>query len=412
MDKKEKIVIIGAGVSGLIAAWELEKKGFSPRIIEATDRVGGRVKTDYENNFQFDHGFQVLLTAYPEVARYLNVTALNLKRLKPGAIIFDSEKPFMITDPLRAPLSIFSAIFSPVGTLSDKWKMWRLTSKLKGTSIEDIFTGAQNSTMEYLIGLGFSDTIIKNFFQPFFSGIFLEKELNTPASMFKFIFKMFAEGHAAVPEKGMQAIPDQLKTKLKRTDFTFNTKVKSINNGIISTDNDDYNYDKVIITIPPSDFLIDAPAQTAYQSTINLYFSAPEMRKDAFIGLCPAGNGFINNICVLSDVASSYGARGKALLSVSVIGTQDVSEEELTNEVKNELMSLLKLDQESTVFLRSYYITNALPKIAEPSMELSESQCRYDDNIYLAGDYLLGGSLNAAMASGRQCVDTLLQDMG
>jgi len=47
MTKKElKIHIIGAGVSGLIAARVLENHGFSPVIIEATDRVGGRVKTD------------------------------------------------------------------------------------------------------------------------------------------------------------------------------------------------------------------------------------------------------------------------------------------------------------------------------------------------------------------------------
>ncbi len=56
------IHIIGAGISGLIAATVLEQNGFHPVIIEATERVGGRVKTDIIDGYQLDHGFQVLLT--------------------------------------------------------------------------------------------------------------------------------------------------------------------------------------------------------------------------------------------------------------------------------------------------------------------------------------------------------------
>lgn len=63
--QKYKIHIIGAGISGLIAARVLEDNGYSPIIIEATDRPSGRVKTDIINGYQLDHGFQVLLTAYP-----------------------------------------------------------------------------------------------------------------------------------------------------------------------------------------------------------------------------------------------------------------------------------------------------------------------------------------------------------
>jgi len=73
MNKKEaKIYIIGAGVSGLIAARVLEDNGFSPTILEASERVGGRVKTDIVDGYQLDHGFQVLLTAYPAAKKYLD----------------------------------------------------------------------------------------------------------------------------------------------------------------------------------------------------------------------------------------------------------------------------------------------------------------------------------------------------
>ena len=47
--QKPKIVIIGAGLSGLASAWELRKKGLDVVILEATKRVGGRVLTDRDN---------------------------------------------------------------------------------------------------------------------------------------------------------------------------------------------------------------------------------------------------------------------------------------------------------------------------------------------------------------------------
>ena len=54
-------IIIGAGVSGLVAAIELEKAGFTPLILEATDCIGGRLKSDLESELPLDHGFQVYL---------------------------------------------------------------------------------------------------------------------------------------------------------------------------------------------------------------------------------------------------------------------------------------------------------------------------------------------------------------
>ncbi|MDA9882162.1 FAD-dependent oxidoreductase, partial [Crocinitomicaceae bacterium] len=102
MNKKDiKIYIIGGGVSGLIAAKVLEDNGFYPIIIEASDRVGGRVKTDIVDGYQLDHGFQVLLTSYPAATKYLDFEMLDLQFLLPGATIFKNQQQKIIGDPLR-----------------------------------------------------------------------------------------------------------------------------------------------------------------------------------------------------------------------------------------------------------------------------------------------------------------------
>lgn len=412
MEEDKKVYIIGAGVAGLVAAIELEKKGYSPTILEASDRVGGRVKTDYADGFQFDHGFQVLLTAYPEVEKYLDRKLLDLRNFKTGALIYSDNDTFQLADPIREPGALFAAAFSPAGSLTDKFKIWRLSTKLKGRTIAEIFKRPSKTTFDYLEQLGFSDRIIHNFFRPFFSGIFLEKELSTSSRLFEFIFKMLSEGYAAVPAGGMQAIPDQLLGSLKRTKVLYNTRVEAIADNRIITSGGEFTYDAVVITTSPGKIIADYPeAPTKFKSTTNLYFKIPPVSTGSYIGLVPDENSVINNIAVLSDVAESYAPPEVGLISVSIIGQTTISEDQLADEVGEELATMLDLDMDEVTHLRSYSINEALPVVEEPTMELSEEQVKLRPGIYLAGDYLLGGSLNGAMVSGRQSAEVLMKDM-
>jgi phytoene dehydrogenase-like protein len=146
MNKQDyKIHTIGAGISGLIAAKVLEDNGYKPTIIEATDRVGGRVKTDSVEGYQLDHGFQVLLTAYPSAQKYLNFEALELQHFLPGATIFSSGSKKTIGDPLRNISLLFPTLFSGIGTFSDKLKILKLNSLLKKTTLAEIFAKAEKT---------------------------------------------------------------------------------------------------------------------------------------------------------------------------------------------------------------------------------------------------------------------------
>ena len=407
---QQKIYIIGAGISGLIAAYELERAGYSPQILEASDGVGGRVRTDIENGFLLDRGFQVLLTAYPEAKRYLDYEKLKLKMFDPGAIIFKPGDFFAVHDPLRNPMRLFGMAFSKVGTLKDKFKIFTLTNSLKKKSEEKIFAEPSLTTIDFLRNYGFSETIIDNFFKPFFKGIFLENGLQTSSRMFNFVFKMFSIGFAAIPERGMQEIPDQLKNKLQKTVFHFNSPVEKVEgNTIFLRNGNKIQADKVIIASRPDRMLPQLAGQVKeYRKVINLYFSLEKsFIAQPMIGLVPDSQYLINNFVFMTDVSKSYSSSGKALLSVTV--TQDSKADELlVKMVALELEALTGIKANFFHHIKTYEITEALPQVEDMQYTISPTNTKIQDDVYLAGDYLLNGSINAAMTAGRKAAEAVM----
>ncbi|MDO9553828.1 NAD(P)/FAD-dependent oxidoreductase [Rhodonellum sp.] len=408
-----KVYIVGAGISGLIAAYELERAGISPVILEASDGVGGRVRTDDVNGFLLDRGFQVLLTAYPEAIRYLDYQELHLKTFDPGAVVMKPGNLFTIHDPLRQPSKVINMAFSPVGTLKDKIKIFLLTQSLKKKSEEEIFAEPSMSTLKFLQQYGFSEKIIENFFKPFFKGIFLEENLETSSRMFKFVFKMFGIGNAAVPELGMQAIPNQLSQKLQKTTIKLNTPVEKIEgNQIILKSGERILADKIIIATRPDLLLPQLSGQfKPDRKVINLYFSLEKsFMISPMIALVPDESFLSNNLVFMTDVSPAYSKEGKALLSVSVIKNVGV-DDSLAKKIAIEMEALTGIKSEHFKWIKTYEIQEALPDLDDLQNSIPFSNTKIMDGVFLAGDYLLNGSINAAMTSGRKAAEACLYSL-
>ncbi len=397
-----KIHIVGAGISGLIAATVFEKNGYSSVIIEATDCIGGRVKTDIVNGYQLDHGFQVLLTAYPAVQKYLDTQALDLQRFKPGAVIFKNGKQITLGDPLRDTTLLFPTLLSGIGTLSDKIRILRLNKILKRKTVSEIFEAKEKTTLSYLMDFGFSFKIIDDFFKPFFSGIFLEPNLNTSSRMFEFIYKMFGEGYATLPNAGIGAIPRQLVNNLSNTTFQFNTEVKAVKDGEIQlSTGETIHSDYTIVATEASNLVANLKGQsTLWKSCHTLYFETPKrVIEKPLIGLAADAEALINNIFFHSCLDMAY-KTNKELLSVTIVKEHGLSEDALILRVQRELREYCGID--SSRFLKQYTIPMALPDLKNVQYEIAPSETQLTSQIFLAGDTQLNGSLNAAMISGER----------
>ena len=120
------VVVIGGGLAGLTCARHLHAAGIPVQVLEASDEVGGRVRTDRVDGFLLDRGFQVLLTAYPEAQQELDYAALDLKPLLPGALIRVDGRFHRVVDPWRRPIEAALNALAPVGSLADKARVARL----------------------------------------------------------------------------------------------------------------------------------------------------------------------------------------------------------------------------------------------------------------------------------------------
>lgn len=77
-------VVVGAGLAGLACALDLCRAGRRVALLEASDGVGGRMRTDRRDGFLLDRGFQVFNTSYPQVKRRLELRACGCGRSPPA----------------------------------------------------------------------------------------------------------------------------------------------------------------------------------------------------------------------------------------------------------------------------------------------------------------------------------------
>ena len=407
-DQLIDVIIIGAGIAGLTAAKLAKQKGFKVLLLEASDGVGGRVRTDNKDGFLLDRGFQLLLTAYPTAQTVLNYQKLNLKPFKPGAVVYRGNRQYRIADPLRDPKLLFTTLFSPVGNFADKMLLLKLKIKLKFTSVDEIFKHKETSTQDYLRNFGFSDKFIENFFRPFFSGIFLEQELTTSSRLFQFLFKMFSEGNAAVPAEGMGKISEQLAAHLSADEIIMNERVTAIEGTKVTTKSRKIFSSKAVIVATDLPNL-PLPRQVAVKgkSALTLYFSASHIHIESKRIALNANQGqYIRNIAIMDHISSAYAPKDKSLVAVSLNTDLTLPKEEIELQARKELLQWYPSAIDWKL-LALYDIPYALPANETINIKTDYNSITLHANCYCCGDHLSYGSINGAMESAKFAVETM-----
>lgn len=409
------VVIVGAGVSGLICGIELYRAGVPVLLIDKSAAVGGRIQTECVDGFLLDRGFQVLLSAYPEARRYLDYDRLDLKSFWPGAIVRYKGRFVKFVDPLKRPRDFFSTFFSPIATLMDKLRIARLNAACRRKTIEEIESQTEVSTEDFLLDFGFSPRVINSFFRPFLGGVFLENKLATSSQFFQFVFKMFGEGEAVLPAEGMNAIARQLAEQLPSGSLQLNATVQSVASDRVFLKGGAVQDAAAVVLatdVATTSRFLDLAAPDEHGVWVSYFDAQRPPLDEALLVLNGSGKGVINNLSIPSNVASSYAPEGRSLLSATVLddqlGSLEISDEDsLANAVGEQLEEWYGPVATQWRHLKTYRIQGALP-VHDLVPNKKDSVI---NGMFVCGDFQGIPSTNGAMKSGRLAAERVIKKL-
>ena len=396
MNATAPVVVVGAGAAGLACALTLHRAGVPVRVIEAADRVGGRVATDTFGGFRCDRGFQVLVDSYPEARALLDYRALRLGRFRPGALVRWRGRFHRLADPRRAPLAALSAL----GSALAGWRNGLAALHLARHGL------AGGSALDAVRAAGFTPELVDAFFRPWFGGIFLDRALGVAAERANTVVARFASGAAAVPAGGMAAIPHQLAAGLPAGVVALGRTVRAVcADGVTMADGEEVAARAVVVAVAPpaAARLVPGFSALAFLTVRAVHFAvpAPLPFDGRWLVLDGDGTGPATTLASPSAVAAGYAPPGQHLLTASVLGDAE-------DDPAAAVLAQCRAWFGSAVDGWRHLVTQRIAYAQHRQHPGDPTTPRRVSGLYIAGDHTTEASLDGALRSGRLAAEAIL----
>ena len=411
------VIVVGAGLSGLAAARRLQAFGVAVTVLEASDAVGGRMRTDVIDGFRLDRGFQLYNPAYPEGQRVLDHDALDLRPFVAGARVVlrprGRRQVARVADPRRAPRWAVPTVLARIGSPVSTARFAAYAASRAVRSPASLRAEPDVTSDEALRRAGADRALMERLLRPFLAGVFLESELTTSRKFLDLVLRSFVKGTPAVPALGMQRIPEQLASGL---DVRLEVPVASVSaRGVVLEDGTRWDAEAVVVAADPRSAhrLLPSVRVPAPRSVTTWYYrpdgdSARLAEGEAVLTLDGARRGPVINTVVLTHAAPEYAPPGRALVSASALGVRESAAHE--SAVRDHLGWLYGVPTSRWDLIATYPIAYALPAMPVP-FDL-QRPVRTPSGAYVAGDHRDTSSIQGALVSGRRAADAVLEDLG
>jgi phytoene dehydrogenase-like protein len=435
------VIIVGAGLAGLACATRLEEAGADWLLVESSPGPGGRVVTEVTpEGYRLDRGFQVLLDSYPTARRLLDWEALKPRYFESGALMVDGNGDSVrwerFLNPLRHSEWLLGAPLATSFSLREKITLAAYAAiQLPRSDASLTACECGRSTMEELRSLGLGGPVLEKFLRPFFSGVFLDCELGSDASIFRLDLKKFALGRALLPAGGMGEITRQLADKLPSVRQRYGKTVTGLKpaaegkgdgervTGVVLSNGEELLCGSLVLATDEgaSRHLLGLPMEGGrpWMEVSTLYFTGDHPLYEGALLVLPSGlkgdgsRRLVAHFTDLTNTAPDYAPAGKRLLSATILTPP---EEELPADdllhilAQAEITELLPRFADWT-FLKEVRIRRALPSQA-PSSRGEQLERHPASNLWLAGDQCAHASIDSALASGLRAAEEVLATQG
>ncbi|MFI0897375.1 NAD(P)/FAD-dependent oxidoreductase [Streptomyces sp. NPDC020983] len=401
-------VVVGAGLAGLACAQDLVAAGLRVRVLEASDGVGGRMRTDVRDGFRLDRGFQVVNTSYPQLRRRVRLRELHARPFSPGFLIHSPHGTLRFADPTRAPRQAAGLLPGRLGSLRDVSALVVLCARDLLTPPRALKRRPDVTTRTALADAAIGEELVERLFRPFLSGVFLEDELETSGRYFHLVWRSMMRGTLCLPERGVAAVPEQLAAALPEGAVALGTPVEHLTGeGVLTAYGDEQPARTVVVATGPAAAaeLLPGLAVPPARAVTTFYHAAPRPPLAEPTLVVDAQRRVLNTV-VVSEVVPEYAPRGRALVATSVLGAQASAAREA--EVRGVLAELYGTDTGGWEPVAAYPLPQALPAMPPP-WPLSRTT-RHSPGVHVCGDHRATGSVQGALASGARAAREILAD--
>jgi len=413
MINNKQVIIVGAGISGLTAAYELNKAGYDVTVLESTNNVGGRMSTVVIDGYIIDVGAQFLSSGYTIIINMLKEleiedifaqTSNKFGIVKNGKIYsFNYQNPISIMTSGLYNLKQFIRLIS--GTL----QLYKKTKSLSKSNYSEWHEFDTENTKSFCDKY-YSEFITEYLFEPILEAFYFQNPEETSKAL-SIALQHFSINNCRTMtlKGGINQLPKKIATKLN---IQYNSEVIEINKIHdkieVRTTKETYITDNVIIATTSNiakrlykdvDAIENKLLDTKYSSTINVAIGlsdiVPQFKKHYGIIIPRKERQYIAAIAIERNKDNDRAYHGE-LLSVMLDGKAGKL---LINSDENEIIS--KVVKELEVYYPDLSKKIKFTKLfrwqyAEPMSEIGRSKNIYTyrqqfnskKGIYLAGDYM------------------------
>lgn len=434
------VVVIGAGPAGLAAACRLSAAGLTVTVLEAADRLGGRMATAHRDGFRLDRGSWLQAPDSPELHRL--PAPLPLRRLTGGVLLHGTDRVHRVggqavpggpnspdtpdhTDPhpgarpgpnaADTPRASHARAHSLSLSFDQTWLRANLT-RLGSLPDEQLHTQQPELCAGgALAARGVPGRVAEDALRPLLAALLCDPGLTASCRLGDLRLRDFARSGLGLPAGGAAVLPELLAAALPPGSVRTGTRAVGVSTTAVRTaDHGTVRCRAVVLATgaPEAARMVPGLRVPDFHPMTVLHHATPRpLPAEPTLVVDTGRRGPVAHTLAASTVDPTRAPAGRTLITSVVLGAAAADDPAaLDRAARAQLSAHYDAPTGDWELLAAYHDPEAVPAVPPPYAP--ERRVRLLNGLYVCGDHRATPGAAGELSSARRAVAALLYDAG